>query len=67
MILTVDIGNSRIKWASWENEKIVARGVASYASGEVLEVFDKLFSTLKKTSSEKPLRIYAVCVVGEKM
>jgi len=67
VILTVDIGNSRIKWASWDNEKIVARGVVSYASGELLEAFDKLFSTLKKTSSEKPLRVYAVCVAGEKM
>ena len=62
MILTVDIGNSRVKWASWENEKIIARGVASYVSGEMLEVFDKLFSTLKKPSS-----VYAVCVAGDVM
>jgi len=67
VILTVDIGNSRIKWASWENEEIVDRGVTSYVSGKKLEAFDKLFSTLKKTSLEKPLSVYAVCVAGEKM
>jgi len=67
VILTVDIGNSRIKWASWESEKIVARGVSPYASDEGLEAFDKLFSALKITSSEKPLRVYAVCVAGDEM
>ena len=67
MILTVDIGNSRVKWASWEKEEIIARGVEAYVSDEIFEVFDKLFSTLKKTSSEKPLSVYAVCVAGETM
>jgi len=67
VILTVDIGNSRVKWASWENEKIIARGVASYLLEEISGTFDELFSTLKKTSSEKPLSVYAVCVAGEAM
>jgi len=67
VILTVDIGNSRIKWASWENEKIVARGVASYISNEMLGAFNKLFSALRKASSKKPLHVYAVCVAGDEM
>jgi type III pantothenate kinase len=67
VILTVDIGNSRVKWASWENEKIIARGVAPYALEEIPETFDELFSTLKKIGSEKPSSVYAVCVAGEAM
>ncbi len=61
MILTVDIGNSRIKWASWQAEKIVARGVAAYAADKSADVFDKLFSVV-----EKPTRLFAVCVAGNK-
>ncbi len=61
MILTVDIGNSRIKWASWQAEKIVARGVAAYAADKSVDVFDKLFLVV-----EKPARLFAVCVAGNK-
>lgn len=62
MILTVDIGNSRIKWASWQVEKIVARGVAAYTVDKSAEVFDDLFSVL-----EKPAFIFAVSVAGNKL
>ena len=61
MILTVDIGNSRIKWASWQAGKIVARGVTAYTADESEEALDKLFSVL-----EKPAHIFAVCVAGNK-
>ena len=62
MILTVDIGNSRIKWASWQAEKIVARGVAAYsADNKRADVFDRLFSAV-----ERPTRLFAVCVAGNK-
>ena len=62
MILTVDIGNSRIKWASWQAEKIVARGIAAYtADNKRADVLDKLFSDV-----ERPTRIFAVCVAGNK-
>ena len=60
MILTVDIGNSRIKWASWMAGKIVARGVAAYAEEEMSDTFDKLFSTVLT-----PSRVCALCVAGE--
>ena len=62
MILTVDIGNSRIKWASWQADKIVARGVAAYAADKSAEVFDELFSVV-----EKPAFIFVVCVAGKKL
>jgi type III pantothenate kinase len=62
MILTVDIGNSRIKWASWMVEKIVARGVARYDEKGLSETFDELFSTVLR-----PAEVYALCVAGKEM
>jgi type III pantothenate kinase len=61
MILTVDIGNSRIKWALWQAEKIVARGAVAYSADKSTDVFDELFSAV-----EKPAHIFAVCVAGNK-
>ena len=60
MILTIDIGNSRIKWASWQAEKIIARGVSAYTAETAADVIDALFSVV-----EKPERIFLVCVAGE--
>jgi len=61
MIVTVDIGNSRIKCAQWMAEEIIARSVASYERGaghdERLKVFDQLFASV-----QKPQRILVVCV-----
>jgi type III pantothenate kinase len=62
MILTVDIGNSRIKWASWQTGKIVAGGAASHQQGSYVDVFDALFAVL-----EKPAQIYVACVAGENL
>lgn len=58
--MTVDIGNSRIKWASWRADKIIARGVASYDKAEVSYTLDNLFLTV-----EKPSRVFVVCVAGD--
>ena len=38
MILTVDIGNSRVKWACWLDDAIVARGASAYAAEYAAEV-----------------------------
>ena len=62
MILTIDIGNSRIKWASWLTEKIIARGVAEYSAETAADVIDNLFSTV-----EKPQRVFLVSVAGEQL
>ena len=63
MILTIDIGNSRIKWAAWQGELIVSRGAAVYAGKNLADVpggiFGQLFAGL-----EKPSQIFAVCVAG---
>lgn len=62
MILTVDIGNSRIKWAAWRAEEIVARGAAPYMPDKCSETFDALFATL-----ERPARIFVACVAGNEL
>ena len=62
MILTVDIGNSRIKWASWQAEEIVARGVLAYEKTKKADSFDELFSKV-----ERPSRVVSVCVAGDDM
>ena len=65
MIVTVDIGNSRIKCAQWMDEVIVARNVAAYdkADADGLNnglVFDGLFEPV-----QKPDRVLAVCVAHD--
>lgn len=62
MTLTVDIGNSRIKWALWQADKVVTRGALLYQRDNCAEAFDELFKPL-----EKPAHIYAACVAGEKI
>jgi len=58
MIITVDIGNSRIKWAAWQADTIVGRGVEAYTKQDKREaVLEKLFSTVKN-----PSHVFAVCV-----
>lgn len=61
MILTVDIGNSRIKLAQWQAGVIVARKASSPADVSVIATLDALFSGV-----DKPSRIFAVCVADEK-
>ncbi len=67
MILTVDIGNSRIKWASWQEGIIIARGVTACGVDKRRQTFDKLFSVIGKLSQEKPSYVFAVCVAGDEM
>lgn len=64
MILTVDIGNSRIKWASWQEDKITARGVAAYDEKKLSENFDELFSSVASPLEERPSRVLVACVAG---
>jgi len=62
VILTVDIGNSRIKSALWRSDEIVARNAASYVPEKCFDAFDELFA-----AQEKPTRVYVACVAGEKL
>jgi type III pantothenate kinase len=66
MILTVDIGNSRIKCAQWQAEVIIARGVVAYSADNVIAAIDQLFSSAVSTK-ELPSQVFAVCVAGEKV
>lgn len=60
MILTVDIGNSRIKWAAWEADRIVSRGAGAYGDLNFERLCDELFATVKQPSC-----VYALCVAGD--
>lgn len=60
MILTVDIGNTRIKWAQWRADIIVHRDAAVYEDDNCVDTFEKWSSVI-----EKPSRVLAVCVAGE--
>lgn len=62
MIITVDIGNSRIKSAQWRDDVIVARNFVAYAKAEASYfdnslIFDSLFESV-----QKPARVFVVCV-----
>ena len=60
MILTVDIGNSRIKWAQWLDGTIIARDAQPYDKADTVAAFDAALSAI-----EQPERVYAVCVAGD--
>ena len=62
MILTVDIGNTRIKRAQWRGDVIVDRAAVAYEVGKSSSAFDDLFLAV-----EKPLRVLAACVADEEM
>lgn len=62
MILTIDIGNTRIKSASWHAGVIVHRAAHAYEVGEYASAFDEVF-----TAQDRPSRVLAVCVAGEEM
>ena len=66
MILTVDIGNSRIKWAQWQADVIFMRGVAGYSADTLSAAFDQLFSSAV-SPIERPSQVFAVCVAGDEV
>ncbi len=59
MSLTIDVGNSRIKWAEWQAGKIVARGAEVYDKENLSATLDVLFTNVKK-----PSVVYSVCVAS---
>lgn len=79
MILTIDIGNTRIKWASWQVGKITARGVSAYDIDRLESDFDELFSVLmtsvgsdlepekEKESGQRPSRVLVVSVAAKEV
>ena len=62
MIVTIDIGNSRIKQACWQNDEIVGRGALVYEAGDLVQAFDQLLLPVGR-----PDQVYALCVAGEEL
>lgn len=60
MILTIDAGNSRIKWALWRQDLIVERGAVPYDKASVSQTLQETFAGIAG-----PAAVYAVCVAGE--
>ena len=59
MSLTIDVGNSRIKWAEWQAGKIVSRGADVYDKANLSATLDVLFTNVKR-----PSVVYSVCVAS---
>ena len=60
MILTIDAGNSRIKWALWQQDKIAEQGAVSYERAALMPTLQEALVALSR-----PAAVYAVCVAGE--
>lgn len=61
MILTIDVGNSRIKWAFWQGGNIIECGAAAYSKNSPFESFEKIYSTNDMFAATIS-RVLAVCV-----
>lgn len=62
MTLTIDVGNTRVKWAEWQAGKIVASGAGGYDKKNLSVSLDDLFAGLGR-----PSVVYSVCVAGEEV
>ncbi len=64
MILTIDVGNSRIKWAFWQGDKIIERGAVAYLKNCPFESLEKIYSTSDMFAATVS-RVLAVCVAED--
>ncbi len=62
MILTFDIGNSRIKWGLWQAGQMMASGLTASSVSAVQELM-----TMFLADYAVPEKVQAVCVAGEIM
>jgi len=60
MILTIDVGNSRVKLAQWLASAIIARKISNISDDDFTSSLDELFAGI-----EKPAKIFVVCVADE--
>jgi len=58
-ILTVDIGNTRIKWGLWKNADISQQDAHDYSFDTLPELLDRAWNEL-----EVPSRVMLACVAG---
>ncbi len=61
-ILTVDMGNSRIKWASWKKAAVVEQGAHVYNSDNLPDVLSQAWNQL-----EAPGTVMLACVAGDEV
>lgn len=59
MILTLDIGNSRIKWGVWKNAVLADSGAHDYMHETLEDVMANLWGHI-----ERPARVILACVAG---
>ena len=57
-MLTIDIGNTRVKWALWERDRITRSGSATFSKQAPAEIFD-MWNVLPPQDY-----VIAVCVAG---
>ena len=58
-MLTLDIGNSRIKWALWDDRRITRSGAIAYSVEDPAQAF----AQLGKLEVQQP--VVVACVAGE--
>lgn len=58
-MLTIDIGNSCIKYGLWQQRNLIATGSVAYHSDTVAEALERLL-----TGVDRPTAIYIACVGG---
>ena len=66
MILTIDIGNSRLKWAVWKQGEIIERSAKVY-SAELGEALSAIKAGSSVISEKVPEHVYALCVAGDEL
>ena len=59
-ILTVDLGNTRVKWGVWQDGSLVKQGAQVYADGDLPAVLSEAWHAL-----EVPTGIMFSCVAGD--
>ena len=60
MILTIDIGNSRIKWALWSQAMISVQGAHDYTAKTMSQLLDTAWAELAV-----PSKVVIACVAGD--
>ena len=60
-MLTVDVGNSRIKWALWQDDALSATGAADYLKDSPQSVFDSWLELAPQQN------VHVACVAGNTM
>ena len=61
-MLTIDVGNTRIKWGVWRGDQLEQSGGDRYESAQLLLELDRIFGSM-----DLPDQVVICCVAGEKV